>query len=671
MRQYTFLVEIGVEELPCKILKNLGYDFATNISHEFQNNGISCVETNWFVSSRHLAVKSKICINNINIAYFDKFNEHDVHNIPILNKIENKRNKISTNNIKKNDKIEVLLNEIVRTALLKLTNYEMMRWSDISTPFIRPVHTVTILLDTYLIKGCFFGIHTDRVLHGHQCMTNNIIVINHADDYPEILFKEGQVIVDHIRRKEIICVRVEEEAKKIGGLINIEDHDLFDEVTSSIEWPVILVGKFDRNFLNLPREIIRHIIKYNQKCFPIYSVIDGILLPYFIFVINVVTKNYMRIVIGYENIIKLHLMDAKFFLNEDNQYCLEDYISKLDSVLFHSKLGTLREKSFRIAALSEWIAEQIGVDPKQARRAGYLCKCDLMSNMVFEFPLYQGVIGMHYALRDGESEEVALAQKEHYHPKFSADILPTTYLSCVVAMADKMDTISGIFGTKELPRGNRDPFALRRSAFGILRILIQKKLSLNLSVLIEESVKLYEKKLVSKTVIKDIHLFMYKRLYSWYCMQNFRVDVIKSVLAVDCFNILSVDARIRAVNIFCSVKQEENIKLCLIYKRILNIIKKKQAFYEKEDLESDLLQLPEEIQLANQVILAEKKVNYFLKTSSYDNILVIFVSLFDSINKFFNYVTVMDTNEAVQKNRLILLNRIKILFTRVMDISFL
>lgn len=676
MQQYTFLVEIGTEELPYKTLKRLGCSFAKQINHALQKNGFYCIETQWFVSSCHLAVKSRLRINNIDNSrcYVEKCSVYDDNAVCCVTDIREKKDEMLVLNFKKGgSNINNTLCAVVRIALSKLADYTMMKWSDIDTPFVRPVHAITILLDTYLIQGDFFGICTDRILYGHKFMKNNKIVIHHADEYPEILFREGQVVVEYNKRREIICLKVQELAKKIGGITSIKDDDLFDEVTALVEWPVILFGKFDKKFLCLPSEVVNHIMRYDQKYFSVYDPINGTLLPYFIFVVNVITNNYQKVIAGYENVIKPRLMDAEFFLNKDGQCRLESYMCQLDTVLFHSNLGTLRDKSIRIATLSVWIASQIGVDIQQAKRAGYLCKCDLMSSMVCEFPELQGIIGMYYALRDGESAEVALAQKEHYHPKFSTDVLPTTTLSCVVAIADKMDTISGIFGIKELPRGNRDPFALRRFAFGILRILIQKRLSLNLSTLIEESVKLYKRQLINVTVIKDIHMFMYQRLYSWYCMRDIKVSVIKAVLSVDYFDIVNVDVRIQAVHKFYTCKQEEYWKLCLIYKRISNIMTNDQGFFVG-DFRKALLKLPEEIQLFDQVELLEEKIKILLnnkRNTAYDEILELLMTLLEPIDNFFNYVVVIDKNSSIRKNRLILLKKIRNLFLKIMDVSFL
>ncbi|URJ23954.1 glycine--tRNA ligase subunit beta [Blochmannia endosymbiont of Camponotus sp.] len=694
MKVCTFLVEIGTESLPSKILKKLGKDFFYQIISGFKKNNFVYDKVNWFASSCRLAVKANLIIksdsNNTNIECVDQSDTSDTYDKYInntdtqINHIVNNmnvRSDVCANNFQKilecdrnigiHKNLKYLLCKIISSALEKLSNYEMMRWSDIDVPFIRPVRTVTMLLDTYLIPGCFFGIKTDRVLYGNRCMEDDKITLEHADHYPDVLIKNGWVIADYDTRKNTICAEIEKEARKLGGVVDVQDaNSLLEEVTSLVEWPVILSGQFNNKFLVLPREVILHIMRYDQKYFPVYNVIDGVLLPYFIFVSNTISDNYKKIINGHENVIIPRLMDAEFFLMQDNTCRLEDYIPKLNSVLFHRRLGTLRDKSWRIEELSGWIAEKIGIDIKQTRRAGYLCKCDLMSNMVFEFPSTQGTIGMYYARRDGESEEIALAQKEHYKPRFSKDKLPTTHISCAVSIADKMDTISGIFSVKELPKGNRDPFALKRSAIGILRILIYKKLPINLFDLIQKSVKLYGSQLMNTTVINDIHNFMYNRLFSWYHSRGYKLDVIKSVLNVKSGNVVDIDARIQAVTDFFGLQKEENVKLNLIYKRISNILLKNKISYN-EDVQYFLLKIPEEICLAMEVISIEKRLQVLCADYRYYDALTVVITITSAVNAFFDNVMIMDENENVRINRLTLLNKVRNLFLKVADISLL
>ncbi|URJ31332.1 glycine--tRNA ligase subunit beta [Blochmannia endosymbiont of Camponotus sp.] len=692
MKKYTFLVEVGTESLPSKLLKKLGKNFFYQIISGLKKNNFACDQANWFASACRLAVKASIRMkgnrydNTISINRTDNDNICNKYVKNIYNQenfIKNKMNiqdSTQTDNfqeiLKYDDNVVVYKNyeylfcEIISAALEKLSNYTMMRWGDIDIPFVRPVRTITILLDTYLIKGCFFGIRTNRVLCGNRFMQDDKIILEHADDYPDILTKNGWVIADYVVRKNFIQSAVEKEAKKLGGVVDIQNDNLLEEVTSLVEWPVILSGRFNKKFLELPYEVILHIMRYDQRYFSVYNVINGKLLPYFIFVANTISNNYEQIIIGHENVITPRLMDAEFFLKNDNKCRLEDYIPKLNSILFHRKLGTLRDKSRRIEELSGWIANQINADIQEAKRAGYLCKCDLMSNMVFEFPSTQGTIGMYYARRDGESEKIAIAQQEHYQPRFSEDKLPTTYVSCAVSIADKIDTISGIFGIKEFPKGNRDPFALKRSAIGVLRILIYKKLPLNLLSLIQKSVELYGEKLTNAVVINDIHNFMHNRLFSWYSTRGYRSDIVRAVLSVETSSIVEVNARIEAITDFCKLKKEENVKLNLVYKRISNIVSKKKISYS-DDVKFYLFKMPEEINLAMQVISVEKKLQELCTQNRYYDALVVMITICSSVNRFFDNVMIMDKNENVQINRLNLLNKVKNLFLKVADISLL
>lgn len=692
MKVYTFLVEVGTESLPSKILKRLGKDFFYQIVSEFKKSNFFCDKVKWFASSCRLAVKANITVRsdfNTNIECVNQSDTSDMYDKCIknadtqINHIVNNMNVKSilhTDNFQKilaydeniatHKNLKYLLCKIVNSALEKLNDYEMMRWSDIDIPFVRPVRTMTILLDTYLVPGCFFGIKTDRILYGNRCMEENKITLEHADHYPDILTKDGWVIADYDVRKNIICSEIEKEARKLGGIVDAQSvESLLEEVTSLVEWPVILSGQFNNKFLVLPCEVILHIMKYDQKYFPVYDVTGGVLLPYFIFVSNTISDNYEQIIAGHENVITPRLMDAEFFLMQDNKCRLEDYIPKLNAVLFHSRLGTLRDKSWRIEALSGWIAEKIGIDIEQTKRAGHLCKCDLMSNMVSEFPSTQGTIGMYYARRDGELEEIALAQKEHYQPRFSEDTLPTTHISCVISIADKIDTISGIFGVKELPKGNRDPFALKRSAVGILRILIYKKLPINLCDLIKKSVQLYGSQLINATAINDIYDFMYNRLFSWYSLRGYKLDVIKSVLSIKSDSIVDIDDRIKAVTDFCRLQKEKNVKLNLIYKRISHMLLKHQISYD--DVQYFLLKKPEEISLAMEVISIEKRLQVLCAQHRYYDALIVVVTISNAVNAFFDNVMIMDENEEIRINRLTLLNKVKNLFLKVSDISLL
>lgn len=694
MIEHTFLIAIGTDELPPKKLKKLGAEFSENIIYAFKKNNISCTNTTWFAAPRHLAVKTNILISKKNLHSIknNNFSNYWNNNVNTLNykintnnlnkhtpndnqqsAIFHTNNSLKLNDINKQNFNDLLL-KIIYQALEKLINYKMMRWGTVRIPFIRPVNTITILLDSYLISGHFFEINVDRILYGHRYIKNNKIILHHANDYPDILTTQGYIMVDYNIRKNTIQKKIIEQASKLGGVINIKNEDFLEEITSLTEWPIILTGKFDKKFLSLPIEVITYIMQKNQKYFPVYDATNpDILLPYFIFVINTITNDYKKIIKGHENIIKTRFLDAEFLLKNDSKYRLEEYIPKLQSILFHRKLGSLGDKVKRIIKLSEWIANQIHEDILQTKRAGYLCKCDLMSDMVREFPDLQGIIGMYYARRDGETEKVALAQKEHYQPKCVTDTIPTERISCILSISDKIDTISGIFSIEKFPTNNKDPFALKRASIGIFNIIIQQQLILNLTELIDKSIKLYEPNLINAITIKDnIYNFMRDRLYLYFLSKGYKSRIIKSVLNTNNFNdILIFDAQIKAINNFYTLKTQEYLKLNLIYKRISNILKKQNILSDNTTIQKSLLKYPEEINLFFQITKTDQEIKLLLQKKCYNIALDQIQSVANYAHHFLDTIIIMDNNKDIRKNRLTLLNTLKNIISKVINFSIL
>lgn len=693
MTEHTFLIAIGTDELPPKNLKKLGKEFSENIIHAFKKNGISYTNITWFAAPRHLAVKTNILISekNLNSIKNNSFTINSNNNANTLNYTinTNNLNKLTNDNNQqtytshKNNFIKLnytnkqnfndLLIKIIYQALEKLTNYKMMRWGTVCIPFIRPVNTITILLDSHLISGRFFDINIDRILHGHRYIKNNKIILHHANDYPNILTTQGHIIVDYHIRKEMIQKQVIKQASKLEGIIDIKNEDFLEEITSLTEWPVVLTGKFDKRFLSLPIEVITYIMQKNQKYFPVYSAVNNkILLPYFIFVINTITDDYQKIIKGHENIIKTRFLDAEFLLKNDSKYRLEEYAPKLHSILFHRKLGSIHDKVKRIIKLSEWIANQIHEDILQTKRAGYLCKCDLISDMVREFPELQGIIGMYYARRDGETEKVALAQKEHYQPKYVTDTVPTERISCIISISDKIDTISGIFGIEKFPTNNKDPFALKRASNGIFNIIVQQQLLLNLTNLIDKSITLYEPAFINTSTIKNnIHNFMRNRLHLYFLSKGYNPHIIKSVLNTNLNDILIYNEQIKSINNFYKFKKQEYFKLNLIYKRISNIIKKQNIYSNNTTIQISLLKHPEEINLFSQIIKIDKEIKLLLQKNFYNIALDRIQKLSNYANHFLDTVIIMDDNNQIRNNRLNLLNTLKNLISKVINFSTL
>lgn len=562
--------------------------------------------------------------------------------------------------------VQALLCGIVNNALDKLPNSKMMRWGDKDIEFIRPVHTVTLMLDNNVIQGTVLGIASDRILRGHRFMGEREISLDHADQYPQVLLEHGYVIANYHQRKEMIRRDAEAAARRIGGIADLND-SLLEEVTSLVEWPVVLTACFEEKFLAVPEEALVYTIKSDQKCFPVYNN-GGNLLPNFIFVANIESKDPQQIITGNEKVMRPRLADAEFFFNIDRKYRLEDRLPHLNTVLFQKQLGTLRDKSDRIKSLAAWIASKIGANTKQAARAGLLSKCDLMTNMVFEFTNTQGIMGMHYARHDGEPEAVALAQKEQYQPRFSGDALPTTPVSYAVAIADKIDTLAGLFGIGQYPKGDKDPFALRRAAIGVLHIIVEKQLPLDLKTLTEEAVRLYDKKLTNSSVVCDVINFMLGRFRAWYQEQGHSVDTIQAILAQRPTRPVDFNARVHAVSYFRTL--ESAASLVVINKRVLNILAKSDdPVYQ--DLQESLLKNPAEINLATHLVVLREKLQPLFEAGNYKNALVEMVTLCKPVNAFFDNVKVMVDNRDVRINRLTLLDQLRKLFLQVADISLL
>ncbi|AIN47060.1 glycine--tRNA ligase subunit beta [Candidatus Palibaumannia cicadellinicola] len=694
MHTKTFLVEIGTEELPAKKLRSLAQVFAANVSIELDSARISYEKINWFAAPRRLALKvmSMNSSAHTDSCYIEKrgpavAQAFDAEGKPTKAAIGwarycgitvNQAERLSTDKgewliykmLVIAQPVQSLLCNIVRNALdkLSLSFPKVMRWGDQHYKFIRPVRTVTLLLDDQVIPGNILGINSDRIIRGHRFMGETKISLLHADCYPQVLLERGRVMADYELRKKIISHDVAAAAKKIGGIADIND-SLLEEVTSLVEWPIVLIASFEEKFLAVPTEALVYTMINDQKYFPIYNT-EQKLLPYFILVANIESKNVLTVIAGNEKVVRSRLADAEFFFNTDRKRRLEDNLSLLDTVMFQIQLGTLREKSTRIELLASWIAEIIATNVKQASRAGLLSKCDLMTNMVFEYPEIQGVIGMHYARLDGEPEYVALAQKEQYLPRFAGDNLPTTFVSCAVAIADKIDTLVGIFGINQHPKHDKDPFALRRAALGVLRIIVEKQLPLDLQALIEKAVLLYQDKLTNKAVVNDVINFMLNRLRALYQNHGYSSDTIHAVLAPRPTKLIDFDARIRALSKFRKLPDAQ--ALTAINKRVFNILTKSQAIaIIKGDVKMFLLQEPEEINLMNYIIILRKELQPFFATDRYYDALVKLVSLRKLVDTLFDKVMIMTEKEEVRMNRLTLLDNLRQLFLQIADLALL
>ncbi|MDG6306209.1 glycine--tRNA ligase subunit beta [Glaesserella parasuis] len=688
MTTQNFLAEIGTEELPPKALKKLATAFAENVEAELNQAGLSFDKVEWFAAPRRLAVK----VLGLATSQPSKEVEKRGPAVSAAFDGEGKPTKaaegwakgcgITVEQVERiaTDKGEWLVHRaviegqptknllvgMISNALVKLPIPKTMRWGDKTEQFVRPVHTVTLLLGDELIEGEILGIASGTTIRGHRFLGEREFQISHADQYPALLKEKGSVVADFNERKALILAKAQEKAAALGGVADIEE-ELLDEVTSLVEYPDVLAAKFEERFLAVPAEALVYTMKGDQKYFPIYDK-DGKLLPHFIFVSNINPEDPSKIIEGNEKVVRPRLTDAEFFFKTDLKQRLEDQLPRLETVLFQQQLGTLRDKTTRIEQLAGEIAKQIGADETKAKRAGLLSKCDLMTNMVFEFTDTQGVMGMHYARHDGEDEEVAVALNEQYMPRFAGDELPKSLVASSVALADKFDTLTGIFGIGQQPKGSADPFALRRAALGALRIIVEKNLPLDLSDLVATSAKLFGDKLTNTNVVEEVVDFMLGRFRAWYQDEGIAVDVIQAVLARRPTRPADFDARVRAVSHFRTLDSAE--ALAAANKRVSNILAKVEGEISSE-IDRTLLVETEEKALVEQIITLQAELAPLFEKGEYQTALDRLAGLREVVDNFFDKVMVNAEDPKLRQNRQAILNNLRNLFLQVADISLL
>ncbi|WP_213611856.1 glycine--tRNA ligase subunit beta [Pseudoalteromonas sp.] len=687
MSAENLLVEIGTEELPPKSLRKLAEAFAANLTAELESLELAHQGVSWYASPRRLGLQVKA----LDAKQQDKEVEKrgpatkaafDAEGNPTKAAMGWARGcgiEVKDAQTLETDKgawllhiakvagqeTKLLMADAISKALAKLPIPKPMRWGANKTQFIRPVHTVTILLGSELIEGEILGKQVSNQLQGHRFHHPDKISINHADDVFDVL-KSAYVIADYEQRKAQIRAQIEDAAKAVNAVVAM-DEDLLEEVTSLVEWPVTLTATFEEAFLDVPAEALIYTMKDDQKYFPLLDQ-NGKLLNKFLFVSNIESKDPSVVISGNEKVVRPRLADAQFFFETDKKKTLESRLESLDSVLFQKQLGTLKDKSQRISELAGYIAEQLGADKALAARAGLLSKTDLMTEMVMEFTDVQGVMGMHYARHDGEAEDVAVAQNEQYMPRFAGDNLPTSLISCAVAIADKFDTLVGIFGIGQAPKGDKDPFALRRAAIGALRIMVEKQLPLDILDLVAKSQTLFGEKLTNLNVSTDVFDFMLGRFRAWYQDEGIEVDVIQAVLARRPTKPVDFDRRVKAVSHFRTLDAAES--LAAANKRVSNILAKNNITTQG-DVEQSLLSDDAEKVLAAQVAKFATDLAPLYSDGNYQEALSQLAGIRDSVDNFFDNVMVMADDEAVKQNRLALLSQLSGLFLEIADISVL
>jgi len=691
MTTETLLIELGTEELPPKSLKTLATAFYDGIKSQLDSHDLSYADIKWFASPRRLAVQ----VLALTDKQADKLVEKRGPAVNVAFDEQGKPSKAAMGWARSNGitveqaerlttpKGEWLLHKatvagktiselvpgMVTTALNKLPIAKPMRWGAERIQFIRPVHTLTMLYGEQIIAGSALGVSSSNQVQGHRFHHQGLVTLNHANDYQAALEK-AFVKVDYQARQDEIVAQIKTAAESISATALI-DEDLLEEVTSLVEWPVTLVGTFDEDFLNVPAEPLIYSMKDHQKYFPVINS-EGELVNKFIFVANIESKDPNQVIFGNEKVIRPRLADAEFFFKTDKKQTLESRLATLESVLFQKQLGTLKAKSERIAALSKTIAEQLGENAEQAYRAGLLSKTDLLSDMVQEFPQVQGTMGKYYAINDGEDDAIAQALEDQYRPRYAGDSLPEANIGCAVAISDKIDTLVGIFGINQPPKGDKDPFALRRAAIGVIRIIIEKQLNLDLTVLINESINLFGgvsgDKLSNDNTAENVLDFIMGRFRAFYQEQGIAVDVIQAVLAKKPSAPLDFEKRIKAVSFFGELP--EAATLAAANKRVANILAKFDGqLYDA--FKADLATEQAEKELAEVFNNISATVTPLMADKNYQAALTELAQLKTPIDTFFDSVMVMSDDEAIKINRLTLLSEIRNSFFAIADISVL
>lgn len=688
MNTTKLLIEIGTEELPPKSLAKLAKAFAQGIEQSVTKAQLSFSAVNWYASPRRLTV----IIDELDIAQADQTIQkrgpavkaaYDADGNPTkaaegfarscgvefseLQTLETDKGEYLAYDVhQQGQKTADLLPEFIHTSLNQLPIPKRMRWADKSIEFVRPIHWVIVMLGEQTVNCSILDIPTGNQSRGHRFHANNVITISSADSYIDTLFNEGKVMVDYAARKANILTNVEAAAKTANAEAII-DEDLLDEVTSLVEWPVVLTGEFDQRFLELPRELLISSMQDHQKYFALQDS-NGNLINKFITVSNIESDEPELIVHGNQRVITPRLNDADFFWQRDKEIGLDALKAGLAKVTYQQKLGSLQDKVTRITSIASFISDKLGHDKDLTNRAAELCKCDLLTDMVGEFPELQGIIGRYLAQHANEDSEVAAAMAEQYQPRFAGDELPATQTGSIISIADKLDTLVGIFSIGQIPTGDKDPFGLRRAALGIIRILLESKVDLNIADLIEHAITTMPSELDTSKVQQSLSDFITERMRRYFLEQEFSADTLAAVIAVQSSEPLDFKERLNAVNQFRNLAEAES--LAAANKRIANILKKHDGEIPS-NIDEALLQEDAEKNLYQSVRNSSDEVKNLLANKDYAKALTQLASLKEPVDTFFDDVMVNCEDEAIKNNRLALLQNINTLFLGIADISLL
>ncbi|WP_460417730.1 glycine--tRNA ligase subunit beta [Pseudomonas sp. microsymbiont 2] len=683
MSAQDFLVELGTEELPPKALATLGDAFLAGIEKGLQAAGLNYTGKQVYAAPRRLAV----LIRQLDVQQPDRSINIDGPPVQAAFNAEGQPTQAALGFAKKcgvelsdidqsGPKLRFsqhipgkatasLLPTIVEDSLNDLPIPKRMHWGASREEFVRPTQWLVMLLGDQVVDCTILAQKAGRESRGHRFHHPENVLITTPANYVEDL-RKAHVLADFAERRELISKRTAELAMQQEGTA-IVPPALLDEVTSLVEWPVPLVCSFEERFLEVPQEALITTMQDNQKYFCLLDS-EGKLLPRFITVANVESRDPKQIVQGNEKVVRPRLTDAEFFFKQDKKQPLESFNERLKNVVFQAQLGTVFDKAERVSKLAAFIAPYIGGSAANAGRAGLLSKCDLASEMVGEFPEMQGIAGYYYALNDGEPEDVALALNEQYMPRGAGAELPQTLTGAAVAIADKLDTLVGIFGIGMLPTGSKDPYALRRAALGVLRILIEKQLDLDLAVAVEFAVKQFGAKVKAAGLSEQVLEFVFDRLRARYEDEGIDVSTYLSVRALKPGSALDFDQRVQAVQAFRKLPEAE--ALAAANKRVSNLLGKAEGAIA-EQVEPKYFDNANEFSLYSAIQQADQAVQPMAAARQYSEALARLAALRDPVDAFFEAVMVNAEDAKVRANRYALLSRLRGLFLGVADISLL
>ncbi len=688
MSTETLLIELGTEELPPKALKTLALAFRNSISQGLEQHELGFAGVQWYATPRRLAV----LIESVQLQAptrelevlgppVERARDEDGNWTPAaagfarkqgvepeqLEAIESaKGTRLGLRTTTPGVTAKAVLNDIINSAVQQLPIPKRMRWGASRTEFVRPVHWIVVMLGQDSDHGEVLGLPTGNTTRGHRFHSEGALTIDRPENYPDILL-QAKVVADFELRQTMIREQVEVEASALKAIAVI-DQDLLNEVTGLVEWPVALTGSFDERFLDVPAEALISSMKEHQKYF---HLIDeaGELKPNFITLCNIESTDPVQVIAGNERVIRPRLSDAAFFFETDKKVPLADRVESLKNIVFQEKLGTLHDKTRRVEQLAGLLAEKMGCPAAPAKRAALLCKADLATDMVLEFSDMQGIAGSYYAAHDGEEADVASAIAQQYWPKFAGDQLPESLTACALGLADRLDTLCGIFGIGQAPTGSRDPFALRRASLAVLRIIVEKNLKLDLLECLELAAARYPAELIAGDSISQVFAYIIERFRAWYQDEGIAVEIFRAVEAKGLSRPVDIQRRVHAVHAFSQLP--EAAALAAANKRVSNILGKLDSAHVFSDVNTNLLVEPEEQALYQELDTLGKICEGHLQQGEYTQALASLSGLRVPVDAFFDGVMVNAEDQALRNNRQNLLKTLRDLFLEVADISHL